>query len=358
MLKLIKNYNYDNNYDYIKTFTSKDLQNEFFNTLSFIEIEEHEYIKEHESFKIKISYDELVSEGVNYITFNNGYKDIYAFIISKEYVNSQVTRINYEIDVIQTFMFDFSIKNSFINRKVCNINEISDFDEGIDIGEHIIEFNEIAINKDTNWFAMFNGIKEQILVFNDSGNITDSINIPFYTSKPLTLIDDVQYPLYFMPLQETYIDPSINTGGSGGSSNTPIPSNDLVASARKLIGVEYVFGGNYPPLGQDSGTDCSGLCQWVYNDCGLLDNVGLSGRWTTYTIFAHGTTVSINDAVAGDLILSNFSAPGVPEHVAIITEINLSQNKIRIIEAPDVGLHVREIWIDYNINNYNIRRML
>lgn len=33
----------------------------------------------------------------------------------------------------------------------------------------------------------------------------------------------------------------------------------VVNSARKLIGKPYVYGGNYAPLGSDSGTDCSGL---------------------------------------------------------------------------------------------------
>ena len=34
---------------------------------------------------------------------------------------------------------------------------------------------------------------------------------------------------------------------------------NVLNSARKLIGKPYVFGGNYPPLGGDIGTDCSGL---------------------------------------------------------------------------------------------------
>ena len=350
MIQLIKSFKYDNSYDYVKMFSSVTEQENYFNSLPKIVIEDNNYIKEYESFRIKIPYDELVEEGINYVIFNNGYRNIYAFIISKEYVNKEVTRINFEIDVIQTYMFNFTLDNSFVERKVCTISEITDFDEGLEIGEHRVISNQVAFTKDSKWFAMFNGIKEQELVFDVSGNVIDVVNLPFYTSKPLTLIDDIQYPLYFMPLQESYSSPVV--------TSLQKPSNSIVASARKLLGLPYVWGGNYPPLGTDVGTDCSGLCQWAYNDCGLLENVGLGGRWTTYTMIEHATAKTLRQAIPGDVIFSNFSAPGVPEHVAIISDIELSTSKIRIIEAPYEAIPIREIWITYNSTDYDIRGLL
>ena len=221
MIELIRSSPYDNNYDFIKTFSTPLQQEQYFNTLSKIIIDDNEYVKEHESFLVGYNYDYLVSEGINYISFNNGYKDIYGFIIQKEYINDETTRIIYEIDVIQTYMFDFTINNSFIERKVCNINEISDFDEGIYIGEHTIVQDITALNKTSKYFAMFNGFKEQELIFNDNGKLISVVDIPYSTSKPLTTIDDVQYPLYFMPLYDQseyrsalYEDIGISSGGS------------------------------------------------------------------------------------------------------------------------------------------------
>lgn len=203
MLKLIKSYPYDNNYHYVKTFTSKQEQNTFFNTLLCIDIDTHEYIKEHQSFRIKINYDELVSEGVNYITFNNGYRDVYAFIISKEYINEEVTRINYEIDVIQTFMFDFNIKESFIERKKCTIDEITDYDEGLEMGEHIVINNTASLVKTDEYFAMFSGFKDYFLSTTEELNITNYVEIPYIdVEKPVTNIDGVPYPLLFLPLSD------------------------------------------------------------------------------------------------------------------------------------------------------------
>lgn len=350
MIKLIKSFKYDNSYDYIKLFATKTEQENYFNSLSSIIISDNEYIKDHTTFNVKYDYDYLVNEGINYLIFNNGYKDIYAFITRKEYVREEVTRLHYEIDVIQTYMFDFELENSFIERKVCTISEITDFDEGLDIGEHIVSSNTVAFNKDSVYFGMFNGIKEQELVFNNSGNVIDVVNLPFYTSKPLTLIDNIQYPLYFMPLQETYPVATRTL-----IDNT---SNSIVDSARKLLGLPYVWGGNYPPLGNDRGTDCSGLCQWAYNDCGLLENVGLGGRWTTYTMIEHATAINFSEAMPGDVVFSNFSSPGVPEHVAIISDIDTTNTRLRIIEAPYEGVPVREVWFTYDSINYDIRRML
>ena len=50
---------------------------------------------------------------------------------------------------------------------------------------------------------MFNGFKEQQLIF-DGTTLKEVVDLPYSTSKPLTIIDGIQYPLYFMPLKETY----------------------------------------------------------------------------------------------------------------------------------------------------------
>lgn len=357
MIKLVRNYKYDNKYTHIKLFKNKAEQDTYFNNLDSLYIEENNYIKEHNSFKVGYEYDYLVSLGVNYLIFNNGYKDMYCFITSKEYISSEVTQINFEVDVLNTYLFDFEIKKSFVERKNCTIDEITDFDEGLDIGEHIIESEELALEKDSTYFAMFNGIKEQKLIFNDSGNLINVINMPYPTLKPLTIIDGVQYPCYFMPLQSTYSEPTrekidIEINGDVPSGN----NSNVVKSARKLLGKPYVWGGNYPPLGEDIGTDCSGLCQWAYNDCGLLTKIGLGGRWTTYTMIEHATYIKdVSVAKAGDVIFSRFEN-GYPEHVALISDIG--RNDIGIIEAQQEGVPILERRIVFDRNKHEIRRFL
>lgn len=62
----------------------------------------------------------------NYLMFNNGqgagtayFKDkwFYAFIKSIEYINPEVCEIEYEIDVMQTWFYDYTVEDSFIERE-------------------------------------------------------------------------------------------------------------------------------------------------------------------------------------------------------------------------------------------------
>ena len=96
---------------------------------------------------------------------------------------------------------------------------------------------------------------------------------------------------------------------------------------------------------------------WAYNDAGLLESVGLGGRWTTYTMIQHGTYISgPSKAKPGDVIFSAFSSPGVPEHVALISAIN--GDSITIIEAQQPGVSILERTITFNSATMEIRRML
>lgn len=293
MLTLYKGFKYDNNYDYVRTFKNKAEQDNYFNSLEHIYCEEYEYIREYEPFNVELSHAYLTTNGFNYLKFNNGYKDMYAFIIAKNYVNDEVTELEIEIDVIQTFMFDINIKNSFIERKVCNISEISDFDEGIYIGEHSIVEDITVLNKTSKYFAMFNGFKEQELIFNDNGKLISVADIPYSTSKPLTTIDDVQYPLYFMPLLEQsqykmaiYEDIGIGGGGS-------IVSGDAISKKifRFLKGYEafastaYLDSGGVPTIGYGV-TDSNPYWNTLFPQCTeeLASNVLAETLYNNYAV--------------------------------------------------------------------------
>lgn len=118
----------------------------------------------------------------------------------------------------------------------------------------------------------------------------------------------------------------------------------VVQSARKLLGVPYVFGGNFPPLGNDHGTDCSGLIQWAYND------VGIKVSRTTYTQIEEGVPIEkLEDCKAGDLIFPN------RDHVVMCTQN--SGKQIIIIHAPTEGQNVVEKPIYFD-NPIAIRRII
>lgn len=207
MLRLYKNYKYDSTYEYIKIFKNENEQLNYFNSLEYEEIEKDYYIRTNTNkFTIDKSIEEVEDEGYNYLSYTNDGKIYFCFINSMEYNSQYRTNINFEVDVIQTFMFEFTIDKSFIERKVCSIDEISDFDEGLNIGEHIIESDTVMLNKNCEYFALFNGIREQLPIYNDDGVMTSVVDLPYSTSKPTTKINGVLYPLYFMPLSQTFTE--------------------------------------------------------------------------------------------------------------------------------------------------------
>ncbi len=143
------------------------------------------------------------------------------------------------------------------------------------------------------------------------------------------------------------LDPNAPQGGGVDGSDSL--RNSVVNSARKLIGKPYVWGGNYPPLGSDVGTDCSGLMQWAYNDNGIKISR------TTYTQIKEGIEVSEAELKPGDLIFLRFSSPGVPEHVFMYS--GKKNGKHMCVEAPRTGLNIREIEFTWG-SNYRARRII
>ncbi|MDK0729141.1 phage tail spike protein [Clostridium perfringens] len=144
------------------------------------------------------------------------------------------------------------------------------------------------------------------------------------------------------------LDPNAPQGGGVDGSDSL--RNNVVNSARRLIGKPYVWGGNYPPLGSDVGTDCSGLMQWAYNDNGIKISR------TTYTQIKEGIEVSEAELKPGDLIFLRFSSPGVPEHVFMYSG-KTGDGKHMCVEAPRTGLNIREIEFTWG-SNYRARRII
>lgn len=68
----------------------------------------------------------------------------------------------------------------------------------------------------------------------------------------------------------------------------------VVGTGFQYVGVPYVFGGTSP-----SGFDCSGFTQYVYRQNGI--NIGR----TSYDQMRQGTSVSLGQAVPGDLVVTS-----------------------------------------------------
>jgi cell wall-associated NlpC family hydrolase len=121
-------------------------------------------------------------------------------------------------------------------------------------------------------------------------------------------------------------------GSPQASANIPdaVLTNDhtvaggAVRRALAQLGKPYVWGATGP-----SSFDCSGLVQYAYK------GVGVDLPHHTYEQMRVGKQVPPGQAQAGDLVFSNFSGPGRPEHV------QLAIGDGQVVEAQQNGVPVK-----------------
>lgn len=92
--------------------------------------------------RLDISADEIYD--CNYLMFQNtnyGSKWFYSFITKVEYVNNAVSYVYYELDVMQTWMFDYTLEMCMVEREHSTTDQIGEniMAEPFDMGDYICE---------------------------------------------------------------------------------------------------------------------------------------------------------------------------------------------------------------------------
>lgn len=116
----------------------------------------------------------------------------------------------------------------------------------------------------------------------------------------------------FVATAGTMVKPSRSTTSKQpedvNDSNDPV-AKKVIAYAKQLAGVPYVFGGSSP-----SGFDCSGFIGYVFNNFGIKLNRSAAG------MYSNGKKVAKNSLKAGDLLFfdaSSRKASGEIDHAGI-----------------------------------------
>lgn len=116
-LKILKDVPLDNTYTDTLDFSSASAQYTFFSGKAKYTFTNMGPNRLTNQVKVERNYDDLYD--CNYIMFQNtnfGNKWFYAFITSIEYVNPNNTFITYEIDVFQTWQFDYTLNECLVER--------------------------------------------------------------------------------------------------------------------------------------------------------------------------------------------------------------------------------------------------
>lgn len=201
---LLQNVDLDNTYEHTMDFENETAQSTYFSSKIFTSWDttlSFSYLRENRPIKVGKNVDNLF--GCNYLMYRNTIlnKWFYCFITRKEYINESTTMLYIQTDVMQTFMFDYNIINSFIVREhqdrwVYNSQtqtytpKFNLQQENLNIGDtyKYIKTQILAKDGDPNFlakqvkWAIFFGSKEQRNIDNYCFNPYYLIIVPFISN--------------------------------------------------------------------------------------------------------------------------------------------------------------------------------
>lgn len=102
----------------------------------------YSFIRKSWDLKVEASMEE--AKTWTYLYFSNGSsgKTYFYFIKNIEYVNDLTVMLSLEIDVMQTYLFDYELLPCFVDREHASTDEVGDntLDEGLELGELKVNF--------------------------------------------------------------------------------------------------------------------------------------------------------------------------------------------------------------------------
>lgn len=181
----------DNTYRDTIHFTDASSQASYFAGLTKYTLNNYTYVRKENVLRVELRNDNLYD--CNYLMFKNtayGNKWFYAFITNTEYVNNETTAITYEIDVMQTWKFDYTIHPSFVEREHVVLDTVGSnlVPENFETGEYIADDFDgtgkmsgfsivVAATFDSNYDDVAGGMYSNIysgVTYNIFGNYSDA----------------------------------------------------------------------------------------------------------------------------------------------------------------------------------------
>lgn len=126
----------DNRYEHSIYFATATAQEEYFAGKVCTTFSAYSFLRK--SWSIKVQATMEYAKVWSYLYFRNGTGKVYYYFINNiEYVNDNTVELFLELDVLQTYLFDFTLLPSFIERQHTTTDVIGEHtvEEGLDVGE-------------------------------------------------------------------------------------------------------------------------------------------------------------------------------------------------------------------------------
>lgn len=196
-VRLYKNVPFYIDYKNVVLFDNTAKQEEYFNSLPTLEFNNVTYTRAYGQIKVKAQRDSLLD--YNYMSFTNkNYtnKTFYAFITSVTYINPNTTLVSFVIDEWQTWCFDLTFRDSFIERKHCKrwnsdgTPVINTQDEGLDFGSEYIVKDHREYNNNLYWVCYVTSVENYDAIYSRPKDIPNQLAVfyaPIYKTTNNTI---------------------------------------------------------------------------------------------------------------------------------------------------------------------------
>lgn len=232
----------DITYSHTIDFNSPEEQLSYWGSKVVYTLRDYTYVRRERRFiNVDMSFEML--ESINYLYYRakQGSKYIFAFVTDREYINDGVTRLYFDIDVMQTYAFDYTWKPTYIaqahvDRWDANHKpKYSYTDEGLDYGSEYMTESAYKIkpNSDLQHGFYFVFCKEHNAVVRDGA-----------ASEGTTIQGAViPYDIYIVPTYENDATYKATNDGSYSYYGFIVRTKSGILGYTGMQGVGRQFGG-------------------------------------------------------------------------------------------------------------------
>lgn len=195
-IKLYRDVPLDETYEHTIYFENLNAQSNYFhNTLTAYKTYNETSYQRYQKGVLRVEEIPDNLFGCNYMAFRNtsfSNKWFYAFVTGVNYISNYVAEVEYTIDIMQTWFFDYTLEESFVVRQHSESDNLYEnlVEENLDLGETPVVLRE-------NDFDM-NGLRVCIVT---TENLATANGVPIIYQDPkyctTGLLNNVFTPLYF-----------------------------------------------------------------------------------------------------------------------------------------------------------------
>lgn len=154
-IRLLKDVNIDNTYEHTIYFADETAQRSYFISKTKHNLTAQTFQRTgRDTARLQLPIGDVYD--CSYMMFQNtsfSSKWFYAFITKVEYINNAVTEITYEIDVMQTWLFDYDLGECYIERQHTTTDIIGGniVPEPVALGEYVFNsYDEVSVTNPNN----------------------------------------------------------------------------------------------------------------------------------------------------------------------------------------------------------------